>query len=225
MSAAETKKERLMETSRIPAYLHSLENDGSPLLEELREYARANDVPIVRRETESFLRTVCAAKRPVQVLEIGTAIAYSTIVLSEYADHITTMENYEKRIPLAKENLKRAGIEDRTVLMEGDAGESLKELLREGKKYDLVFLDAAKAQYLIWLPDILALMREGSILLADNVLQDETVMESRFTVDRRDRTTHERMREFLYRIKHDERLETAVLPLGDGVSFSVFLNP
>jgi len=210
-----------MENSRTAAYLHSLEKDGSPLLEELRLYAKEHNVPIVRRETESFLRTVSAAGRPEKTLEIGTAIAYSTIVLAENSASVTTIENYAKRIPVAKENLSRAGISDRVSLLEGDAGMFLKKLAGAGETFDLIFLDAAKAQYLNWLPDIFSLMLPGSLLIADNVLQDETVMESRFTVDRRDRTTHERMREFLYRIKHDERLETSVLPLGDGVSLSV----
>jgi len=210
-----------MENSRVASYLHSLEKDSLPLLEELREYASAHDVPIVRRETESFLRTVCAAKRPEKTLEIGTAIAYSTIVLAENSGSVITVENYEKRIPLAKENLKRAGLTGKVKLLEEDAGVILKELVHKGESFDLVFLDAAKAQYLTWLPDILLLMKEGSLLIADNVLQDETVMESRFTVDRRDRTTHERMREFLYRIKHSDALESSVLPLGDGISLSV----
>lgn len=211
-----------MENRRTAAYLHSLEREDHPLLEELREYAAANGVPIVRRETESFLRTVSAARKPARTLEIGTAIAFSTIVLAENSERVTTIENYEKRIPLAKENLSRAGLTERVQLLEGDAGAFLKELVRNHADFDLIFLDAAKAQYLTWLPDILKLMRPGSLLVADNVLQDETVMESRFTVDRRERTTHERMREFLYHLKHDEQLETAVLPLGDGVSLSVF---
>lgn len=207
--------------SRISEYLHSLEKEEDKLLSDMRKYAEVNDVPIVRRETESFLRTLCVMKKPEEVLEIGTAIAYSTIVLARESGHVTTIENYEKRIPIARENIEKSGLSDKIDLICGDAGRILPELSADGKKFDFIFLDAAKGQYLIWLPDILRIMPKGGILVSDNVLQDETVMESRFTVGRRDRTTHMRMREFLYEIKHLEYLETSVIPIGDGVSVSV----
>lgn len=210
-----------MDERRISEYLHSLEPDGCEFMESLRAFAKENDVPIVRRETESFLRTMCVLKKPETILEIGTAIAYSTTVFAEYCDCVVTLENYEKRITLAKENIRALGNEDRIALKCGDAEESLEELSAEGRKFDMIFLDAAKGQYLTWLPDIKKLMEEGSVLIADNVLQDNTVMESRYTVARRDRTTHERMREFLYQIKHDPSLQTSILPVGDGVSVSV----
>lgn len=210
-----------MENERIPRFLHSLEKEEDPFLLKLREEAAANGVPIVRRETESFLRTVTAAKRPQRVLEIGTAIGYSALVMSEYAEHIDTVENYAPRISQAKENFRKAGKEETIRLLEGDAGPVLKQLLSAGSTYDLIFLDAAKGQYSIWLENLVNLLSPSGLLIADNVLQDGTVTESRFTVDRRDRTTHERMREFLYRIKHDSRLESAVIPIGDGVSLSV----
>lgn len=207
--------------SRISEYLHSLEKEEDKLLSDMRKYAEVNDVPIVRCETESFLRTLCVMKKPEEVLEIGTAIAYSTIVLARESGHVTTIENYEKRIPIARENIEKSGLSDKIDLICGDAGKILPELSADGKKFDFIFLDAAKGQYLIWLPDILRIMSKGGILVSDNVLQDETVMESRFTVGRRDRTTHMRMREFLYEIKHLEYLETSVIPIGDGVSVSV----
>jgi len=217
------RKEPEMETERIPQFLHSLEKEELPVFAGMRAYAEQNDVPIVRRETESFLRTVTAAKRPDRVLEIGTAIGYSALVLSEYSGSVVTIENYEVRIPIAKENIRKAGKEDMIRLIEGDAGKVLKEMTAEKETFDLIFLDAAKGQYSVWLEDIISLLEPNGLLVADNVLQDGTVTESRFTVDRRDRTTHERMREFLYRIKHDSRLESSVIPIGDGVSLSVKL--
>ena len=213
-----------MDNKRQSEYLRSLEKYEDPLLEELRKYACEHDVPIVRRETESFLRTMVVMNKPGRILEIGTAIAYSTIVMAQAAGpdaHTDTIESYEKRWAPAETNVRRAGLEDRISLMHGDAGVILKELVSSCKSYDLIFLDAAKGQYLIWLPDIMKLMHEGSVLISDNVLQENTVMESRFTVERRDRTTHSRMREFLYTIKNHAELETSVLPLGDGVSISV----
>lgn len=218
-----------MEQERIADYLLSLEPEGDALLNELRDYAGTHDVPILRPETESFLRTLMAAKKPGRVLEIGTAIGYSAILMAKAMTKpdIVTIESWEKRIPLAQENLKRAGYEGAVRLIQGDAGKVLKELIREeegpegGRGYDLVFLDAAKGQYIHWLPDILRLMNPGALLVADNVMQDFTVMESRFTIPRRERTTHSRMREFLWEIKHRKDLISSVLPLGDGVSISV----
>lgn len=207
---------------RLTEYLCSLETKNNSLLYDLREYARENDVPIVKPETESFLKTMVRLKNPKRVLEIGTAIAYSTIVMAgECEASIVTMESYDKRIPIAAENIKKAGLENRITLLEGDAGRLLK---LQKDSFDLIFLDAAKAQYIVWLPDIMGLMHDGSVLIADNVLQDKTVMESRFTIGRRERTTHERMREFLWQIKHDKRLQSSILPVGDGVSVSIMLK-
>lgn len=214
-------REERQTMSRISEYLHSLEKEEDGLLCSMREYAASNGVPIVRRETESLLRTLCVIKKPAAVLEIGTAIAYSTIVLARESGHVTTIENYEKRIPAAAENIEKSGLSEKIKLICGDAGVILPELVEEGKKFELIFLDAAKGQYLTWLPHILKLMPKGAVLVSDNVLQDGTVMESRFTVSRRDRTTHMRMREFLYEIKHTDILETSVIPVGDGVSVSV----
>ena len=208
-----------MDYGRIRDYLYSLEPEPDERLEELRAYAEAERVPIIRRETESLLRTLIRARDPKHILEIGTAIGYSALVMAGCTGgDILTMENYEKRIPIARSNIERAGLSERIRLMEGDAGELLAGL---SGSFDFIFLDAAKGQYINWLPDIVRLMDRGAILFADNVLQDLTVLESRFTVERRERTTHSRMREFLHAIKHDERLESSVLPIGDGVSISV----
>ena len=133
--------------------------------------------------------------------------------------HITTIEKYEKRIPAARENFRRAGAEERITLLEGDAGEWLERLA--GRSFDFVFLDAAKGQYAAWLPGILALMPAGGVLVSDNVLQDGEAALSRFALPRRSRTIHSRMREYLYELKHHEALETAILSVGDGVAVSV----
>ena len=210
--------------TRISEYLHSLEPKSDEMLSAMRLYAAEHDVPIIRIETESFIRTLLKALKPDRILEIGAAIGYSSISMAEACDaDIITIENYDRRIPVARENIAAAGMDKRIRLVEGDAGEVLKHLADAKESFDLIFLDAAKGQYPVWLPDILKLMHEGSVLLADNVLQDGTVTESRFAIPRRERTTHERMREFLYVIKHDERLESSVLNIGDGVSMSVML--
>ena len=106
-------------------------------------------------------------------------------------------------------------------MLEGDATEILKNL---AGPYDFIFMDAAKGQYINFLPDILKLMPVGGVLISDNVLQDGDVMESRFAVTRRDRTIHSRMREYLYELKHNEQLCTDILPVGDGVTVSVKID-
>ena len=207
--------------NRITEYLHSLETSRGELLDTIEKKAIEDGVPIIRSETAALLRSLTAALRPENILEIGTAVGYSALQMCQVMPencHITTIEKYEKRIPEAKENFKKAGEESRITFLEGDADMWLKEL--KGKQFDLVFMDAAKGQYLNWLPLLLDLMPVGAVLISDNVLQDGDVVQSRFAVQRRNRTIHSRMREYLYELKHMEEFETAVIPIGDGVTIS-----
>ena len=206
---------------RMVSFINSLDVGNPAYLNELEEYARATDVPIVRTEMQSFLRFLMKMKQPMLILEVGTAIGFSALLMSEYAPKgckITTIEKYEKRIPLAKENFIKAGKEDAITLLEGDALEILPTLTQQ---YDFIFMDAAKGQYIHFLPDIMRLLAPGGLLVSDNVLQDGDVLESRFAVTRRNRTIHGRMRDYLYTLKHTEELTTAIIPLGDGVALSV----
>ena len=207
--------------NRITEYLHSLETSRGELLDTIEKKAIEDGVPIIRSETAALLRSLTAALRPENILEIGTAVGYSALQMCQVMPancHITTIEKYEKRIPEVKENFRKAGEESRITFLEGDADMWLKEL--KGKQFDLVFMDAAKGQYLNWLPLLLDLMPVGAVLISDNVLQDGDVVQSRFAVQRRNRTIHSRMREYLYELKHLEEFETAVIPIGDGVTIS-----
>lgn len=209
---------------RISTFINSFDTGNTPFLNELEQFAIKTNVPVIRPQMQSFLKLLLSMKQPKQILEVGTAIGFSALLMSEYGPEdckITTIEKYEKRIPLARENFKKAGKEDVITLLEGDATEILKELTGP---YDLIFMDAAKGQYIHFLPDILKLMPVGGVLVSDNVLQDGDVMESRFAVTRRDRTIHSRMREYLYELKHNEQLCTDILPVGDGVTVSVRLK-
>ena len=184
---------------RIRDYLHSLESSQGVLLDTIEKEALEAYVPIIKRETASLLRTMVAALKPARILEIGTAVGYSALLMCQAMPrecHITTIEKYGKRIPVARRNFKMAGEEGRITLLEGDADELLKEL--EGRSFDLVFMDAAKGQYLHWLPLLLKFMPVGAVLISDNVLQDGDIVESRFAVQRRNRTIHSRMREYLH---------------------------
>lgn len=209
---------------RISTFINSFDTGNPPFLNQLEQYAIETSVPVIRPQMQSFLKLLLAMKQPKQILEVGTAIGFSALLMSEYAPEecrITTIEKYEKRIPLAKENFRKAGKENKITLLEGDALDILKSL--DGV-YDFIFMDAAKGQYIHFLPDILKLMPIGGVLVSDNVLQDGDVLESRYAVTRRDRTIHTRMREYLYQLKHNEQLCTDILPLGDGVTVSVKLN-
>ena len=207
---------------RIVSYIHSLESSNSEILEKIEKCAIADNVPIIRKEMESFLRVMLTVKQPVNVLELGCAVGYSAILMSEYlpeGGHITTIENYDKRIEQAKINIKAANAEEIITLLEGDAMEVMAGL--ESEKYDFVFMDAAKAQYINFLPEVLRLMKPGAILIADNVLQDGDIIESRYGIVRRNRTIHSRMREYMYQVKHMKELETTIVPIGDGITMSV----
>ena len=210
-----------MDPERLVSYLHSLESNQSPILERMAAEAARDGVPIVRRETAAFLQTMVAALKPRRILEIGTAIGYSALLMMEAAGEdtcLTTIEKDPDRILRARANFAESGMADRITLYEGDAGELLKTL--DGS-FDLIFLDAAKGQYIHFLPAILSLLPEGGVLISDNVLQEGDILESRFAVRRRDRTIHARMREYLWTCKHHEELLSSVLPVGDGVMVSV----
>lgn len=206
---------------RISTFINSFDSGNTPFLNELEQYAMETNVPIIRPQMQSLLKLLLTIKQPQRILEVGTAIGFSALLMSEYgpADcKITTIEKYEKRIPAAKENFKKAGRDNQITLLEGDAAEILKQL--EGP-FDLIFMDAAKGQYINFLPDVLKLLSKGGLLISDNVLQDGDILESRYAVTRRNRTIHSRMRDYLYELKHNENLQTDILPVGDGVTVSV----
>ena len=207
---------------RIVSYIHSLEKTNSEVLEKIEEQAHIDNVPIIRKEMESFLRVMLYIKKPKRILELGTAVGYSAILMSECIDEdgkITTIENYEKRIVEAKKNIELSGKGQIIELLEGDATEVMKTL--PSQQFDFVFMDAAKAQYIYFLPEVLRLMKKGAVLITDNVLQEGDLIESRFVVERRDRTIHKRMREYLQVVKNHEELETSIVPIGDGITISV----
>lgn len=206
---------------RMAAFIDAFDKGNAPFLDEIEKNAREAQVPIIRKSMQGLLKFLLEFAKPKSILEVGTAVGFSALLMSEYAPddcHITTIEKQEKRIPVARENFRLAGQEKRITLLEGDAAEILKTL---EEPFDFIFMDAAKGQYIHFLPDVLRLLAGGGLLVSDNVLQDGEIMESRFAVTRRNRTIHARMREYLYELKHHPQLETVILPVGDGVTLSV----
>ena len=207
-------------SDRMTTFINSLDPGNPEYLDRLEEEAIEDFVPIIRKDMQAFLKFMMRLCKPRNILEVGTAVGFSALLMSEYAPeaHITTIENYEKRIPIARDNIAKAGKSASIDLIPGDATEILPTLT---DTYDFIFMDAAKGQYINFLPEIMRLLSKGGILVSDNVLQDGDIIESRFAVVRRDRTIHTRMREYLYTLKHMEGVSTVILPVGDGITVTV----
>ena len=211
----------MISDERMASFINSFASPNSDFLDKLERFSLETNVPIVRKEMQSLMKFLLAMKKPLSVLEVGTAIGFSAVLMAENTDpscKIITIEKYEKRIPLAKENFAKSGYSDRITLLEGDATDILKEL---AGTYDLIFMDAAKGQYINFLPDIKRLLAPGGVLLSDNVMQEGDILESRYAVERRNRTIYARMRDYLFELTHDPELETVILDVGDGVTISV----
>lgn len=205
---------------RLVTYINSLDSENSSLLNRIEREAIENYVPVIRKETQQFLKLLLAMKRPERILEVGTAVGFSALLMAENNPvlcEIVTIENYEKRIPIAKANFKEAKRDGEITLLEGDALEILPTLK---EPFDFIFMDAAKGQYINFLPELLRLLKSGGTLVSDNVLQDGDIIESRFAVTRRNRTIHKRMRKYLYEVTHHKELVSSVLPIGDGLTVS-----
>ena len=206
---------------RLVTYINSLDKGNAAVLDQIEREALESYVPIIRKDMQSFLKLLLTVQKPMRILEVGTAVGFSAILMAEYAPEgckIVTIENYDKRIPIAKQNFERAGKSDQITLLEGDATEVLKTL---EEPFDMIFMDAAKGQYINFMSDVLRLLKKDGVLVSDNVLQDGDIIESHFIVERRNRTIYKRMREYLYELTHRDDLVTSVLPVGDGITVSV----
>ncbi len=209
---------------RVASFIESLDRGNSELLNAIEKEALRDEVPIIRKETQSLLRYLVKAHQPETILEVGTATGFSGLLMWEASGkkaNITTIEKYEKRIPEARSNFERAGASNNITLLEGDALEILSSMQGE---YPFIFMDAAKAQYINLLPDVTRLLTKGGILVTDNILKGGDILESRYAVTRRDRTIHTRVRDYLYELTHSDTYETVILNNGDGVSLSVKLK-
>ena len=206
---------------KVLEYLDIISPVNSKAIEEIRAEAKRNYIPIIKRDTENFLKFVLKMQNPSSILEIGCAVGYSAAVMLENSDaDIVTVEKMPERVEEAKRNIKYADFESRASILEGDAGEILKSLADKGAKFDFIFMDAAKAQYITWLPIVKKLLKESGMIFSDNCLQEGDLAESSFAIRKRDKTIHKRMREYIYLLLHDETLESWIFSIGDGVLLS-----
>ena len=209
---------------RLVTYINSLDRGNTEILDIIEKEALDTYVPIIRKEMQSFLKLLLAMQKPMRILEVGTAVGFSAILMAEYGPkncEIVTIENYDKRIPIAKENFIRANKEEQITLLEGDASIVLPTI---EEPFDMIFMDAAKGQYINFMPEVFRLLKVGGVLVSDNVLQDGDIIESHFVVERRNRTIYKRMREYLYEITHNDNLVTSVMPIGDGITVSTKIS-
>ena len=206
---------------KVLEYLDIISPVNSKAIEEIRAEAKRNYIPIIKRDTENFLKFVLKMQNPGSILEIGCAVGYSAAVMLENSDaDIVTVEKMPERVEEAKRNIKYADFESRASILEGDAGEILKSLADKGEKFDFIFMDAAKAQYITWLPIVKKHLKESGMIFSDNCLQEGDLAESSFAIRKRDKTIHKRMREYIYLLLHDETLESWIFSIGDGVLLS-----
>lgn len=198
----------------IEDYLRSLYKTKSDLLSELREYAEENHVPIIEEECEEFYNFLINTTKPKKILELGTAIGYSAISFSmnESVERLVTVEINEDVVKIAKENIKKSGLEDKIEIVHSDAYEYLVE---SSDTFDFIFIDAAKGQYEKYFDEAIKLLNRDGIIVCDNVLFRGMIANQEL-VKRRKITIVKRLRKFLKDIKDDDRFYSSIVPIGDG---------
>ena len=200
-------------------YIRGLIPERKGTLKEIEEFARANGVPIVQKEAGKFLEFMVSMKKPLRILELGTAIGFSSILMYEAAGtepDIVTIERDPKMIELANQNLHKFNLQDKITIKEGDCLEILEGL---DEPFDLIFMDAGKGHYNHFLPHCLRLLKNDGIIVADNVLFRGMVASNEL-VKRRKITIVKRMRTYLDMVSNDETLITSVIPMGDGIAIT-----
>lgn len=198
-------------------YIKGLIPDNTGILREMELYATKNSVPIIQKEVGKFLELMITLKNPIKILELGTAIGYSAILMelsSKNAAKVTTIERDPNMVAIAKENIKNHGFQNQIEVIEGDC---LKVLESLDDKYDLIFMDAGKGHYNHFLPHCLRLLDNKGMIIADNVLFKGMVASKELLI-RRKITIVKRMKTYLELISSDPELVTSVIPMGDGIA-------
>lgn len=219
----------MKENNSMSQYLGYIRKENSLFIQQIKAYAKENHVPIIKDDMASLMAVLLQMAKPLRILEIGTAIGYSTILMMQALEEVvdisrvkvTTIERDDQMVNQARKNIHQSGYENQIHQIHGDATDVLQELCRKQEQYDFIFMDAAKGQYLTFLPDVLYLLKKQGTLVSDNVLQQGDVARSRFNVPRRRRTIHQRMRQYLWEINHHKQLSTTVLDIADGATISI----
>ena len=207
---------------RVDIFLEQFREQLPDYLADILHRARENNVPVIGRQTGDLLRYTLRTRRPQHVLEIGTAVGFSALFMKECVPEarIVTIEKIEARYTQAENNFAAFDKDNHIRLIKEDAMDAILSLEEDGERFQVIFLDAAKGQYVSYLPHLVGLLDVGGVLISDNVFHDGTVLNSRYAVNQRDRTIHERLREYLRAIREHEQLESMILPVDDGVAIS-----
>lgn len=202
----------------IAEYIDNMQTECEGQLGELQKWAYEQGLPIIPKEVVKLLGFVLGIKKPKAILEIGMAVGFSASFMSQFLPedgYIKTIDRYPVMIEKAKENFKKFNLEDKITILEGNANDILPNL---DEKFDFVFMDAAKGQYITILPEVLRLTKVGGVIMADDILQEGRVAQDYFEIPKRQRTIHKRLNEFLQEITHNKKLRTSILTIGDGVA-------
>lgn len=209
-------------TPEIEAYIRNLAPERPAFMVEMEKYAAENYVSIIPPEVAQFLTFLVRLRQARKILEIGTAIAYSTIWLAwavaPWDGHVTTIEINDRRIEAALKNIREAELEDRITLLQGHAVDIIPGLQ---DTYDFIFIDAAKGQYQWFFEELYPRLEPGGLLVADNVLAEGKVAAPDEELRHRQKTAVRRLRDYLEMITNHPDLETTIVPLGDGIAISL----
>lgn len=202
----------------LVAFLRNEQKQLSGELGQIEKEANENEVPIIPHETVVFMQFLLGQIKPKQVLEIGTALGFSSSLMAQYVGedgHVTTIDRFDVMIRKAKKTYERLGLEDRVTLLEGQAADILPELTGP---YDFIFMDSAKSKYIEFLPECLRLLKKGGVLMVDDIFQGGTVLDPIEEIPRNRRTIHRKLKRFLDVINSHSDLTTSLVPLGDGIA-------
>ena len=218
------RKMKMMKTTIISGELAAYLTSFAPVLDDdllnMQQAAYDEGLPIISNDVVSFLRVMLAVKKPMKVLEVGCCIGFSSLLMARYMERggeVVTIDRYPMMISRAKQNFADMDRHGQIKLIEGDAADILPHLVDSGREFDMIFLDAGKGQYNRLFPFCIKLLAKNGVFLADDVLQGGTVAWDLEKIEKRQRTTHRNLNEFLQAAMGSAELTSVILPIGDGL--------
>lgn len=200
----------------IVDFMRTRQKRVSGSLEELENFAHVENIPIIPHETVAYFRFLLETLQPEKILEIGTAIGFSALLMAEHAPHaqITTIDRNPEMIALAKANFTKFDKRKQITLLEGDAMDLLPGLK---DRFDFVFMDSAKSKYVVFLPEVLRCLASGGLIIIDDVFQGGDVAKEIGEVRRGQRTIYRGLHQLFDKTLDQSEITSALLPLGDGI--------